>query len=345
MKTFVKTSVFLGVLLLVVRTGVAGPQEVYDKAIRSVVWIVNLNSDGNASVGSGVVVDRSRGLIVTCYHVSEPADEVKVFFPYRDGSGHLQSDQKYYVRNYNELSRTGYAAAGRVIARDKVKDLAVLRVEKLPEETRSISLAKEDPQPNDMLQAIGNPGINPNLWRSALGSLNAIGQCQRTYEGGHRVNVMALFFYSDIVGGYSGGPVLDSNGRLVGICHAVKTAEGGIDATAIHYREIKAILATVETQQVFSVRNRTDREVRCRVRWGQSEWEEIVLRPGERRVLTATAGEPEVRFYADGRQARRYSLECSNLSFGKGYDPNPKTEARAYCFQLDGREMDLFAEK
>lgn len=343
MKTFLKTSVFLGVLFLVARTSIAGPQEVYNKAIRSVVWIVNR---GGNSTGSGVLIDRQRGLIVTCYHVSEPADEVEVFFAYRDAGGALMMDGKYYLRNKERLAAEGYAVTGRVVARDKEKDLAVLRVTKLPEDARAISLAKEDPRPDDRLQVIGNPGINPNLWRTALGAVSEIGKLERTYPDGHKVSMTALYFYCDVTGGYSGGPVLDSNGRLVGICHANNFSEGGLGSLAVLYREVKEILATVETQHVFSIRNRTVRDVRCMVRFGDSDWQTVNLRPGERRVFTAAAGEPEVRFNAatEGRQTRKYSIEANDLSFGKGYSPNPRTDARAYCFEVDGRDVDLFAE-
>jgi serine protease Do len=148
------------------------------------------------SLGSGVIVSPD-GYILTANHVVEGADKVKVAL----ASGEKEFDAK-------------------VIGTDPATDTAVLKVagKNLP----AITIADSDKlEVGDVVLAIGNPfGVGQTV---TMGIVSALGR------GGFGVNSYENFIQTDaaINLGNSGGPLVDVEGRLVGINTWIISGSGG----------------------------------------------------------------------------------------------------------------------
>jgi serine protease Do len=148
------------------------------------------------SLGSGVIVSPD-GYILTANHVVEGADKVKVAL----ASGEKEFDAK-------------------VIGTDPPTDTAVLKVDgkNLP----AITMADSDKlEVGDVVLAIGNPfGVGQTV---TMGIVSALGR------GGFGINNYENFIQTDaaINVGNSGGPLVDAEGRLVGINTWIISRTGG----------------------------------------------------------------------------------------------------------------------
>ncbi len=148
------------------------------------------------SLGSGVIVSPD-GYILTANHVVEGADKVKVG---------LASGQKEFD--------------ARVIGTDPATDTAVLKVDgkNLP----AVTIADSDKlEVGDVVLAIGNPfGVGQTV---TMGIVSALAR------GGFGVNNYENFIQTDaaINLGNSGGPLVDAEGRLVGINTWIISSTGG----------------------------------------------------------------------------------------------------------------------
>ena len=110
--------------------------QLYNQAMQSVLWIENLNEE---SQGSGVLIDTDRKLAVTNQHVVGKADFVFVSFPVRNELGELIGARDYYKDNWLSLALNGHGTWARVIAADAERDIAILQLDFLRENSREIS--------------------------------------------------------------------------------------------------------------------------------------------------------------------------------------------------------------
>ncbi|MEK7435594.1 MAG: Do family serine endopeptidase [Pseudomonadota bacterium] len=147
------------------------------------------------SLGSGVIIS-PRGYILTNQHVVEAADEIEVAL----------SDGKKLV--------------AKVVGNDPETDLAVLQIDarNLP----AITLAQaENLRVGDVVLAIGNPlGVGQTV---TMGIVSAL------HRTGLRINTFENFIQTDaaINQGNSGGALVDTSGKLVGINTAILSQSGG----------------------------------------------------------------------------------------------------------------------
>jgi serine protease Do len=147
-------------------------------------------------LGSGVIVSPD-GYVLTANHVVEGADKVKVAL----ASGEKEFD-------------------ARIIGTDSATDTAVLKVEgkNLP----AITIADSDKlEVGDVVLAIGNPfGVGQTV---TMGIVSGLGR------GGFGINNYENFIQTDaaINLGNSGGPLVDAEGRLVGINTWIISRSGG----------------------------------------------------------------------------------------------------------------------
>lgn len=139
--------------------------------------------------GSGFVVDRA-GYIVTNDHVIDGAGDLRVTF----------ADET--------------TVPAQVIGRDPADDLAVIKVERPADQLQVLPIGNStEIRIGDPALVIGNPF---NLHNSlSVGVISALGR-DRTSTNGH---VMADLIQTDaaVNPGNSGGPLLDQQGRVVGI--------------------------------------------------------------------------------------------------------------------------------
>ena len=168
------------------------------------------------SLGSGVIVDPS-GLVVTNHHVIEGMTDVRVSL----------ADKR--------------EVPAKILLRDPRTDLAVL---KLPDGAYpSMDLADSDQlQVGDLVLAIGNPfGVGQTVTQGIVSAL------ARTQVG---ISDYGFFIQTDaaINPGNSGGPLVDLNGRAVGINSAIFSKSGGSVGIgfSIPSNMVKVVLATAK---------------------------------------------------------------------------------------------------
>ena len=173
--------------------------EVYQKTNPSVVYILTATGGGSGFVFS------QEGHIVTNHHVVSNSTSYEVVFA------------------------SGDRARGRLVGTDPDSDLAVVKVDQLPEGVQPLPLAKfEDLVVGQFVIAIGNPfgeqgsmslGIVSGLGRS-LSSQRDIGMGS-TYSLPQVIQTDA-----PINPGNSGGPLLNLAGEVVGINSAIASFTG-----------------------------------------------------------------------------------------------------------------------
>ena len=148
------------------------------------------------SLGSGVIVSKD-GYVLTNNHVVEAAEDIRVTL---------------------EKGSEDYSA--RIVGRDPKTDLAVVKIEAgdLPFITLGDS---ENVQVGDLVLALGNPfGVGQTVTNGIISALKRGGLGMEDYED---------FIQTDaaINPGNSGGPLVDVEGRLIGVNTAILSQSGG----------------------------------------------------------------------------------------------------------------------
>jgi S1-C subfamily serine protease len=172
----------------------------YEVVRPSVVRVRGLDTDPDGDdeiergVGTGVVIV-DKGIILTNLHVVARAMLVKVVFA--DG---LESDAT-------------------VIALKPENDLAVLQAKTIPDDLAAATLrSTRDLAVGDHVVAVGFPfGIGPSV---SAGVVSGLGREFRSPEG-QRVLTNLIQFDAAANPGNSGGPLVNSDGEVVGIVTAI----------------------------------------------------------------------------------------------------------------------------
>ncbi|MBM3506968.1 MAG: Do family serine endopeptidase [Alphaproteobacteria bacterium] len=148
------------------------------------------------SSGSGVIVDARRGYVLTNHHVIQDADQVTITLT------------------------DGRQLDARVIGTDSETDIALLQVQ--AENLTAVPMGDSTGvRVGDFVVAIGNPfGLGQTV---TSGIVSALGR------GGINVEGYEDFIQTDaaINPGNSGGPLIDLNGKLIGINTAIIGPAGG----------------------------------------------------------------------------------------------------------------------
>jgi len=170
------------------------------------------------SLGSGVIVDAS-GLVVTNYHVIADASEVKVAL----------ADKREFDAD--------------IVLKDQRSDLAVLRIKGASERFATLEFANSDElQVGDVVLAIGDPfGVGQTVTHGIVSALARSQVGTSDYQ---------FFIQTDaaINPGNSGGPLVDLNGRLVGINSAIYSRSGGSNGIgfAIPANMVRVVVASAQ---------------------------------------------------------------------------------------------------
>ncbi len=211
----------------------------YQSVLKSIVWIHSARDKGKVATGSGTLVDKQRRLVLTNFHVVGNNDRVTVLFPaYRDKKPIAERD--YYT---DRLRREG-GIRGRVVARDRTRDLAVVQLESLPDGVQAMPLASESVAPGQSVHSVGNPGDSGALWVYTPGRVRQVYHKRwKTQLGDDMVSFEADVVETDSATnpGDSGGPLVNDKAQLVGV-----TQGGSVNArllsTFIDVAEVKLLL-------------------------------------------------------------------------------------------------------
>ena len=181
-----------------------------------------LDSDGDVTC-SGVWVSGSE--ILTANHcVADLAVGDKTSYVVRDDVSAADSDEIEARRS------------GRLVARDLVHDLALVRVKLAPAHSVAPVLAG-DPVAGEAVATMGHP-LAVLVWSYSSGVVAAV----RRFAPGDDVEQWWVQSTAPISPGNSGGGLFNSRGELVGICHA--SARGAQNLNLyIHITYVRDFLA------------------------------------------------------------------------------------------------------
>ncbi|WP_448669877.1 serine endoprotease DegP [Enterobacter mori] len=149
------------------------------------------------ALGSGVIIDATKGYVVTNNHVVDNASTIKV---------QLSDGRKFDAK---------------VVGKDPRSDIALIQIQD-PKNLTAIKLADSDAlRVGDYTVAIGNPfGLGETVTSGIVSALGRSGLNAENYEN---------FIQTDaaINRGNSGGALVNLNGELIGINTAILAPDGG----------------------------------------------------------------------------------------------------------------------
>lgn len=221
----------------------------YQKVIHSTVWVHSARGKGRLATGSGSLVDRGRRLVLTNYHVVGNVPRATVFFPAFEGRKAIP-ERRYYQDRAGRLG-----IPGDVIEIDKQADLALIRLDRVPEGVPALRLATESPDPGQSVHSIGNPGRSGALWVYTPGKVRQV--YSKRWQA--KLNdTTSLWFQARVIEtdsptnpGDSGGPLANDAGELVGV-----TQGGAVDAqslsTFVDLSEVKRLINRRSVQTLRS---------------------------------------------------------------------------------------------
>ena len=174
------------------------------------VALINTRTTSGAGAGTGLVLE-SDGLVLTNYHVVEGSTEVQV-----------------------TIASTGVQYVGTVVGRDQEADVALLQLDGASD-LDTVKLDDDgDPAVSDDVTAIGN-AQGQGFLSAASGKVVALDQSIDTQAEGpvvgeHLTGLIQTDAY--VVGGFSGGALLDDEGEVVGITTAASSG-GAAESYAV----------------------------------------------------------------------------------------------------------------
>jgi S1-C subfamily serine protease len=241
-------SVLLGVAVAALCLASAGVGRadslVYHSMLRSTGLVEVPDPEGSVTYGTCWVVDRRRGLALTSRHVIGDAAEAVVYFPaYRDGAA---------ITELAHYHRQVAAVRGRVVHGDVGRDLALLRLDALPEHVQAIPLAAQSAGPGDTVHSVGNSGVRAGaLWRYTAGKARSVYRAKLQLENG-QVEARVVETQSPINPGDSGGPLVNDRGELVGVVTGTEE-QTRLVSFNVDVQEVKAFLGDAFCNEVRAV--------------------------------------------------------------------------------------------
>ncbi len=207
--------------------------KIYERALRSTVWIIVRKPQGVSS-GSGSILDVRKGYVLTNYHVVQDTDDCLVQFPLYDASKNLISERDKYI---SSMKSQNSAFQAKVLYREKKRDLALLQIQlkgkkSLPPKIIPFKLAVKGSTTGHKVISVGNPGASDALFVYTPGEVRQNyhrrymtgGEGQRGFE----VDAQILETTSPTNAGDSGGPLMNTKGELTGV------TQGGIVGKGIN---------------------------------------------------------------------------------------------------------------
>ena len=151
------------------------------------------------ALGSGFVIDKA-GHIVTNYHVIAGAKTVEVSFSNHD------------------------SMKARVVGKDPGTDIALLKVDARSRALTPLTLGDSDTvRVGDSVVAIGNPfGLDRSVTAGIVSALQREISAPNSYTIDHVIQTDAAINH-----GNSGGPLLNANGRVIGVNAQIETGQAG----------------------------------------------------------------------------------------------------------------------
>jgi S1-C subfamily serine protease len=190
-----------------------------------VVLIATTTTSGEAA-GTGLVIDSS-GLVLTNYHVVEGSTQVQV-----------------------TIASSGDTYQASVVGHDQDADVALLQLDGASDLTTVTVDDDDDPAVSEAVTAVGN-AQGQGFLSASDGSVVALEQSidtqdEGTVEGEHLTGLIQTDAY--VVGGFSGGALLDDEGEVVGITTAASSG-GAAESYAVPIEAALDVAQQIEDGQ------------------------------------------------------------------------------------------------
>jgi serine protease Do len=223
----------LSVIWSTVATGKElSPREIYEQAAPAVVMVMGYADGGRKGSGGTGSIIQSDGLVLTNAHVvieeqtGKPFARLSVFLKPPRVTGESKSDLSRMVR-------------AKVVAYSQSLDLALLKLEGVKEPLPVVDVSESGrARIGDRVVAIGHPEQG-GLWTLTTGVISA------EVDNFNGVRGKQVFqTETGLNRGNSGGPLLDGEGRMVGVNTAIaRVASDGLPITSISF-SLKSSVAT-----------------------------------------------------------------------------------------------------
>ena len=181
-----------------------------NKVKDAVVLIQGYENGSQETTGSGFIykTDNKYGYILTNEHIIAKSDSIKVI---------LSTDEKIN---------------GTLLGKDKYLDLAVLRIDKKYVSQIAVLGHSEDAQVGDMIFALGSPmgyDYRNSVTSGIISGKDRLVSLASEEAGSWKMQVIQID--ASLNPGSSGGPLLNINGDVIGIC-AMKLIDEDIEGMA-----------------------------------------------------------------------------------------------------------------
>jgi S1-C subfamily serine protease len=174
-----------------------GPEEIFEKYANSVVYINNKKDKGS---GSGFIINHNGLKIITNWHVVETANNVTICLK---------------TKNLNKVCDTDYYT-GKVVKRNKQKDLAMIEVKGLPTKLKPVTYGSyKKVKIGQTAFAIGHPdGL---VWTFTNGMISQKRPDHKWSYKSSRHFANTIQMQVPINPGNSGGPLFNKDEELIGV--------------------------------------------------------------------------------------------------------------------------------
>jgi serine protease Do len=218
------------------------PQQIYERAAPGVVLIIGHPQQGEGGSGGTGSIIRKDGLVLTNAHVV--IDE-KTGKPYPRLSVYLKPD-RVSGNPKTDLSRRVNAS---VTAFNRQLDLALLKMEAAPAPLAVLDLSDPDRvKIGERVVAIGHPEQG-GLWTLTTGVVSAEFDDYGDVKGKHVFQTE-----TGLNRGNSGGPLLDAQGRIIGVNTAIaRLASDGLPIMSISFAVKSSVARTWLREQAVIV--------------------------------------------------------------------------------------------
>ena len=200
------------------------PREIYEQASPAVVMVMGYADGGRKGSGGTGSIIQSDGLVLTNAHVvieertGKPFPRLSVFLKPARVTGESASDLSRMVR-------------AKVVAYSQPLDLALLKLDGVTERLPIVDVSEfGQARIGDRVVAIGHPEQG-GLWTLTTGVISAEVDNFNGVKGKHVFQTE-----TGLNRGNSGGPLLDGEGRMIGVNTAIaRVASDGLPITSISF--------------------------------------------------------------------------------------------------------------
>jgi serine protease Do len=174
-----------------------GAEEIFENFANSVVYIDNKKDKGS---GSGFIINHNGLKVITNWHVVENASDVTICLR---------------TKNLNRVCHTDFYT-GKVIKKNKQKDLAMIEVKGLPSSLKPVTYGSyKKVKIGQTAFAIGHP--EDLFWTFTNGMVSQKRPDHRWSYKASRHRAKTIQIQVPINPGNSGGPLFNKNSQLIGV--------------------------------------------------------------------------------------------------------------------------------